>query len=120
MRAAASLLALYDHDLKCIEGRISKIFLSRLFELNPIAKGFKINEVTFGFHDVTFNFLRPKIADTGTVVTLGKFSISSGKEISLLLETIEGRIIKKKILYRLFKLQLKQVCLKNDDVTCDV
>ena len=71
------------------------------------------------FHDVTFNFLRPKVNDTGTVVTLGKFSISSGKEISLLLETIEGRIIKK-ILYRLFKLQLKQVCLKNDDVTCGV
>ena len=71
------------------------------------------------FHDVTFNFLRPKVTDTGTIVTLGKFSISSGKEISLLLETIEGRIIKK-FLDRLFKLQLKQVCLKNDDVACGV
>ena len=71
------------------------------------------------FHDVTFNFLRPKVTDTGTVVTLGKLSISSGKEITLFLETIEGRIIKE-FLYRLFKLQLKQVCLKNDDVTYGV
>ena len=70
------------------------------------------------FHDVTFNFLRPKLTDIGTVVTLGNFSISSGKDVSLLLETIEGRIIKDYyFLYRLFKLQLKQVRLINDDVT---
>ena len=47
------------------------------------------------FHDVTFNFLRPKVTDTGTVLTLGNFSISSRKEISLNLETIEGRIYKR-------------------------
>ena len=103
---------------------ISKIFLSRLFELNPIEKVSKLMQSLSDFHDVTFNFLRPKVTDTGTVVTLGNFSISSGKEISLLLETIEGRTIKDYyFLYRLFKLQLEQVCLKNDDVTygvCDV
>ena len=70
------------------------------------------------FH-VTLNFLRLKVTDTGTVGTLGNFRISSGKEISLLLETIEGRIIKD-FLYRLFKLQVKQVCLKNDAVTYGV
>ena len=49
---------------------------------------------------------------------IAPFSISSGKDISLLLETIEGRIITDYyFLYRLFKLQLKQVCLRNDDVT---
>ena len=73
------------------------------------------------FHDVTFYFLRPTLTDTGTVVTLSNFSISSGKEISLLLETIEGRIIKDfYFLYRLFKLQLKQVCWINDDGTYGV
>ena len=39
----------------------------------------------------------------------------------MLLETIEGRTIKDYyFLYRLFKLQLKQVCLINDDVTYGV
>ena len=102
---------------------ISKIFLSRLFELNPTEKVSKLMKSLSDFHDVTFNFLRPKVTDTGTVVTLGNFSISSGNK-SLLLETIEGRTIKDYyFLYRLFKLQLKQVCLINDDVTygvCDV
>ena len=55
-------------------------------------------------------------------MTLGYFSISSRKEISLLFETIEGRTIKDNyFLYRLYKPQLKQV--KNDDLTygvCDV
>ena len=83
--------------------------------LNPIEKVSKLIKPLSDFHDVTFNFLRPKVTNTVTVVTLGKLSISSGKEISLFLETIEGRIIKE-FLYRLFKLQLKQVCLKNDDV----
>ena len=102
---------------------ISKIFLSRLFELNPIEKVSKLMKPLSDFHDVTFNFLRPKVTDTGRVVTSGNFSISSGKK-SLLLETIEGRTIKDyHFLYRLFKLQLKQVCLINDDViygVCDV
>ena len=102
---------------------ISKIFLSRLFELNPTEKVSKLMKSLSDFPDVTFNFLRPKVTDTGTVVTLGNFSISSGNK-SLLLETIEGRTIKDYyFLYRLFKLQLKQVCLINDDVTygvCDV
>ena len=87
--------------------------------MNPIEKVSKLMKSLSDFHDVTFNFLRPKVTDTGTVVTLGKLSISSGKEITLFLETIEGRIIKE-FLYRLFKLQLKQVCLKNDDVTYGV
>ena len=117
-------MALYDYDLKCIEERHIKDILSRLFELNPIEKVSKLMKSLSDFHYVTFNFLRPKVTDTGTVVTLGSFSVSSGKEISLLLETIEGRTIKDYyFLYRLFKLQLKQVCLKNDDVTygvCDV
>ena len=108
--------------MKCIEGRHIKDILSRLFELNPIEKVSKLMKSLSDFHDVTFNVLRPKVTDTGTVVTLGYFSISSGKEISLLLETIEGRTIKDNyFLYRLYKLQLKQV--KNDDVTygvCDV
>ena len=100
---------------------IAKIFLSRLFEFIPIEKVSKLMKSLSDFHDVTFNFLRPKVTDTGTVVTLGNFSISSGKEISLLLETIEGRTIKDYyFLYRLFKLQLKQACLKNDDVTYGV
>ena len=102
---------------------ISKIFLSRFFQLNPTEKVSKLMKSLSDFHDVTFNFLRPKVTDTGTVVTLGNFSISSGNK-SLLLETIEGRTIKDYyFLYRLFKLQLKQVCLINDDVTygvCDV
>ena len=84
--------------------------------MNPIEKVSKLTKSLSDFHDVTFNFLRPKVTDSGTVVTLGNFSISSRKEISLILETTEGRIIKD-FLYRLFKLQLKQVCLKNDDVT---
>ena len=102
---------------------ISKIFLSRLYELNPIEKVSKLMKSLSDFHDVTFNFLRPKVTDTGTVVALGNFSISIGKK-SLLIETIEGRTIKDYYFsYRLFKLQLKQVCLINDDVTygvCDV
>ena len=98
---------------------LSKIFLSRLFELNPIEKVSKLMKSVSDIHDVTLNFLRPKVTDTRTVVTLGNFSIRSGKEISLLLETIEGRIIKD-FLYHLFKLQVKQVCLKNDDVTYGV
>ena len=101
---------------------ISKIFLSRLFELNPIEKVSKLMKSLSDFHDVTFNFLKPEVTDTGTVVTLvvTDFSISSGKK-SLLLETIEGRSIKDYyFLYRLFKLQLKQVCLINDDVTYGV
>ena len=106
-----------------MKGDISKIFLSRLFELNPTEKVSKLMKSLSDFHDVTFNFLRPKVTDTGTVVTLGNFSISSGNK-SLLLESIEGRTIKDYyFLYRLFKLQLKQVCLINDDVTygvCDV
>ena len=92
---------------------LSKIVLRRLFELNPIEMFSKLMKSFSNFHDVTLNFLRPKVTDTGTVVNLDYFSISSGKEISLLLETIEGRIIKD-FLYRLFKLQVKQVCLKND------
>ena len=100
---------------------ISKICLSRLFELNPIEKVSKLMKSLSDFHDVTFNFLRPKLTDTGIVVTLGNFSISSGKDISLLLETIEGRIIKDYyFLYRLFKLQLNQECLIKDDVTYGV
>ena len=91
--------------------------------MNPTEKVSKLMKSLSDFHDVTFNFLRPKVTDTGTVVTLGNFSISSGNK-SLLLETIEGRTIKDYyVLYRLFKLQLKQVCLINDDVTygvCDV
>ena len=101
---------------------ISKIFLSRLFELNPTEKVSKLMKSLSDFHDVTFNFLRPKVTDTGTVVTLGNLSISSGNK-SLLLETIEGRTIKDYyFLYRLFKLQLKQVCLINDVTygVCDV
>ena len=92
---------------------LSKIVLRRLFELNPIVMLSKLMKSFSDLHDVTLNFLRPKVTDTGTVVNLGYFSISSGKEISLLLEFIEGRIIKD-FLYRLFKLQVKQVCLKND------
>ena len=85
----------------------SKIFLSRLIEFNPIEKVSKFMKSLSDFHDVTFNFLRPKVTDTGTVVTLGNFSISSGKEVSLLLENIEGIIVKDYyFLYRLFKLQL--------------
>ena len=74
---------------------ISKISLSRLFELNPIEKVSKLMKSLSDFHDVTFNFLKPKVTDTGTVVTLvvTDFSISSGKK-TLLLETIEGRSIK--------------------------
>ena len=98
---------------------ISKIVLSRLIELNPTEMVSKLMKSVSDFHDVTLNFLRPKVTDTGTVVTLGNFSISSKKEISLVLETIEGRIIKD-LLYRLSKLQVKQVCLKNDDVTYGV
>ena len=98
---------------------LSKIVLSRLFELNPIEMVSKLMKSVSDFHDVTLNFLSPKVTDTGTVVTLGNFSISSRKKKSLLLETIEGRIIKD-FLYRLFKLQVKQVCLKNDDVTYGV
>ena len=61
---------------------ISKIFLSRLFELNPIVKVSKLMKSLSDFHDVTFNFLKPKVTDTGTVVTLvvTDFSISSGKK----------------------------------------
>ena len=82
-------MALYDYDLKCIEGRhIKDIFVSRLFELNPIEKVSKLMKSLSDFHDVTFNFLKPKVTDTGAVVTLVNVSISSGKEISLLLETI--------------------------------
>ena len=69
------------------------MFLSRLFELNPIERVSKLVKSFSDFHDVTLNFLRPKLTDTRAVVTLGNFSISSGAEISLLLETIEGRII---------------------------
>ena len=98
---------------------LSKIVLSHPFELNPIEMVSKLMKSVSDFHDVTFDFLRSKVTDTGTVVTLGSFSINSGKEISLLLETIEGRIIKD-FLYRLFKVQVKQVCLKNDDVTYGV
>ena len=87
--------------------------------MNSIETVSKLMKSLSNFHDVTFNFLRPKVTDTGTVVTLGKLSISSGKEITLFLETIEVRIIKE-FLYRLFNLQLKQVCLKNDDVTYGV
>ena len=107
MRTAASFfthMALYDYDLKCIEGRHIKDILSRLFELNPLENVSKLMKSPSDFHDVTFNFFRPKVTDIGTVVTLGNFSISSGKEISLLLETIEGRTIKDYyFLYRLFK-----------------
>ena len=114
-------MALYGYDLKCIEGRRIKDILSRLFELNLVEKVSKLMKSLSNSHDVTFNFLRPKVTDTATVVSLGNFSISSGKEISLLLETIEGRIIKDYyFLNRLFKLQLKHVCLKNDDVTYGV
>ena len=102
--------------LNVLKEDISNIFLSRLFELNPTEKVSKLMKSLSDFHDVTFNFLRPKITDTGTVVTLGNCSISSRKEISLILQTIEGRVIKD-FLYRLFKLQLKQVCLKNVDDT---
>ena len=43
------LMTLYDHDLKCIEGRhITDIFKSSLW-VEPNREGFKINEVTFGF-----------------------------------------------------------------------
>ena len=104
--------------LNVLKEDISNIFLSRLFELNPTEKVSKLMKSLSDFHDVTFNFLRPKVTDTGTVVTLGNCSISSRKEISLILQTIEGRVIKD-FLYRLFKLQLKQVCLKNvDDTYC--
>ena len=72
-------MALYDYDLNVLKEDISKIFLSRLFELNPIEKVSKLMKSLSDFHDVTFNFLRPKVTDTGTVVTLGNFSISSGK-----------------------------------------
>ena len=98
---------------------ISKIFCKSRLELNPTEKVSKLMKSLSDFHYVTFNFLRPKVTDTGTIVTLRNFSISSRKEISLKLETIEGRIIKD-FLYHLFKLQLKQVYLKNDDVTYGV
>ena len=87
--------------------------------MNPTEKVSKLMKSLSDFHDVTFNFLRPKVTDTGTVVPLGNSSISSRKEISLILETIEGRVLKD-FLYRLFTLQLKQVCLKNVDVTYGV
>ena len=72
---------------------LSKIALRRLFELNTIEMFSKLMKSFSDFHDVTLNFLRRKVTDTGTVVNLGYFSISSAKEISLLLETIEGRMI---------------------------
>ena len=72
------------------------------------------------FHDVTFNFLRPKVTDTGTLVTLGKFNLSSEKEISLLLEIIEGRIIKDLFSTSSLQNATKTSGLKNDDVTYDV
>ena len=81
---------------------ISKIFLSHLFELNPVEKVSKLMKSLSDFHDVTFNFLWPKLTDR-TVVTLGNFSIISGKDISLLLETIEGRIIR--LLFSISSLQ---------------
>ena len=107
--------------MKCIEGRhIKDIFVSRLFELNPIEKVSKLMKSLSDFHDVTFNFLRPKVTDTGTLVTLGKFNLSSEKEISLLLEIIEGRIIKDLFSTSSLQNATKTSGLKNDDVTYDV
>ena len=56
------LMALYDYDLKCIEGtHIKDLFLSRLFEMNPIDELSKLMKSLSDFHDVTINFLRQKV-----------------------------------------------------------
>ena len=54
-------MALYDYDLKCIEGRhIKDIFRSRLFESNPVDEVSKLMKPLTDFHDVTFNFYDKK------------------------------------------------------------